>query len=111
MNINTLLKQNPRSMARGAPMGDTGFINPDALRDTLCCQVLQIVDGAYGPDGTYWGCPSNEHGRMYVIFNATDDEYKMACGVLKYYRAKSRADAIAQFNDEWPGFAFKRGTP
>jgi len=89
-------------------MGDPGFIKPDAMRDGLRCQALRMEDGAYGPDGTYWGGPSREHGHMYVIFNATDEEYKMARGVLKYYRAKSRAEAISQFNDEWPGFTFKR---
>ena len=108
-SINTLLANNRRNSAYGAPRGDRGYINEDQPLTGLRCERLRMVDGDYGPDGTYWGySPSN--GYMYVVFNGATPEFKTACGLLKYYRAKSRADAIAQFNDDSEGYTFARGT-
>lgn len=106
MNINKLLRENRRNRSRGALMGDCGFISTDQPLTGLCCQRLEMIDGCYGPDATYWGAGSREHGWMYVIFNAGNDVWKPACGLLKYYRAQSRSDAIKQFNQEYPGYTF-----
>ena len=108
-NINTLLRANRRNSARGAPMGDRGYINDCQQPDGLLCQRIYLVDGDYGPDGTYWG-NSPKHGNIYAVFNGQNSEFKPACGLLKYYRAHSREEAIYQFNAEFPGFTFSRGS-
>lgn len=55
MNINRFLRQYPRNCSRGAPMGDSGYVNPDQPHNGLLCQRITLVNGDYGPDGTYWG--------------------------------------------------------
>ena len=105
-SINTLLRQNPRNCAYGAPMGDHGYAHS---YDRMRCERLRMVDGDYGPDGTYWGSGSQQHGYMFVCFNGANEEYKMACGFLKYYRARSRSDAVAQCLDDYPEIKFTRG--
>ena len=107
-NINTLLNANRRNMSRGAPMGDRGYINEEQPLTGLLCQRVRMVDGDYGPDGTYWGnSPTN--GQVYAVFNGPNAEFKPACGLLKYYRAHTRADAISQFSEEHEGYKFSRG--
>lgn len=108
-SINTVLAGSPRTSTRGAPMGDTGYAHSDNPERGMRCERLRMVDGDYGPDGTYWGCGSREHGHMYVCFNGANEEYKIGCGFLKYYRAKSRADAIAQCLVDYPEITFTRG--
>lgn len=98
-SINTLLRQNRRNCAHGAPMGDHGYAHSD---NNMRCERLRMVDGCYGPDGTYWGSGSQQHGYMFVCFNNTQT-------FLKYYRAKSRSDAIAQCLDDYPEVKFTRG--
>lgn len=106
-NINQLLRANPASCSRGAPMGDSGFIKPDQPLTGLLCQRITLVDGDYGPDGTYWGYVPREH--MYAVFNGANAEYKPARGLLKFYRATSRHGAIAQFHAQYPEYNFARG--
>lgn len=107
-SINTILNRQRVNCSRGAPMGDCGFIHDEQPFTRMRCERLRMVDGDYGPDGTYWGY-SPSHGRMYVIFNGENEKFEPAGGLLKYYRAKNRADAIAQFQAEYPGYKFTRG--
>ena len=67
-SINTILNRQRVNCSRGAPMGDCGFIHDEQPFTRMRCERLRMVDGDYGPDGTYWGY-SPSHGRMYVIFN------------------------------------------
>lgn len=108
-SINAYLRKNPRNSKYGAKMGDCGYIAEDCPKNGLLCQKLTMIDGDYGPDGTYWGAGSLRLGYLYVIANNDNSEYSIAGGILKYYRAKSRADAIAQFCKDYPGYSFKRG--
>ena len=107
-DINAILRANPRNSAYGAPMGDSGFAHSDNPPNGILCQRVRMVDGDYSPDGTYWGC-SPKHGQMYAVFNGANSEYKPACGLLKYYRAHSRAGAIAQFLADYPECKLSRG--
>ena len=107
-DINQLLKSNPVNCSRGSPMGDGGYINEDQPMTGLCCQRVRMVDRAYGPDGTYWGSPGPT-GHIYAVFNDGNDKWKPACGLLKYFRAHGRSDAIRQFLESHPGYSFKRG--
>ncbi len=52
-NINTILRTESVSSARGAPMGATNYFDPE--HPVLKLQRVQMVDGDYSPDGTYWG--------------------------------------------------------
>lgn len=104
-NINQLLKANPVNCAYGAPMGDPGYIKVDQPLNGLCCQRVRMVDHTYGPDGTYWGGPGPT-GHIYAVFNAGNDEWQPACGLLKYFRAHGRSDAIRQFLARHPGYSF-----
>jgi hypothetical protein len=81
-------------------MGDSGWINKD--RDgteiesdsRLYCQRVRFVDYDYAPDGTYWGGGIGTDP-LYCVFDREDT-------TRRYYRAKCRADALAQFREEWP---------
>ena len=71
MNINSILRANPVSSARGAPMGASNTFDPE--HPVLHLQRVQMVDGDYSPDGTYWGagnkplwCAFNDSARIYV---------------------------------------------
>ena len=106
-DINQLLKVSPVNCLRGAPMGDPGYINDGQPMIGLCCRRVRFIDGDYGPDGTYWG--ASKTGHIYAVFNAGNDKWKPACGLLKYFRATSRTDAMRQFMVKYPGYSFIRG--
>lgn len=106
-SINALLAASPRDGSRGAPMGDPGYARCDNF-SRMRCERLRMLDGDYGPDGTYWGCGSRARGYMYVCFNGATDDYGVAGGFIKYYRATSRADAIAQCLVGYPNLIFLR---
>ena len=87
-DINKLLKERPRPCRYGAPMGARSY--DEAPKGVLrYCQRVRFVDGDYGPDGTYWG-GGRENLSLYAVF--TQD-----LETLCYYRAKNRADAMAQY--------------
>ena len=65
-NINKILRSNLKNMTRGAPMGDSGYINDDQPLTGLLCQRVNMVDGDYTPDGTYWGY-SPKHGQECIM--------------------------------------------
>ncbi len=98
MNINRILRDNPRPCKYGAPMGARDTYDPDGGR--LYLQRVRMVDGCYAPDGTYWGAPSREHGAMWCGFNES---------TRVYVRARSRAEALAQIVDAYPAVSFYRG--
>lgn len=85
-DINVLLRARPRSCKYGAPMGAVSRIG-EGLPDRLYCQRLRFTDGAYGPDGTYWGAPRN----VWAIFSAD-------LSTLYYVRAATRLEALARFH-------------
>ena len=103
LDINRILRADPRPCRYGAPMGDSGWINKNRDGDEvesesrLYCQRVRFVDGDYGPDGTYWG-GGRDVLPLYCVFDREDT-------TRRYYRAKSRADAVAQFVKEWPEYA------
>jgi len=110
-NINKILRANPRSCARGAPLGAANNVGVLAdMSRPLRCQRVYLVDGDYGPDGTYWGA-SDKAGHIYCAFNdgRDGDPYAAAMGVRMYVRAFTCAQARQLFMDACPGVVFLRG--
>jgi len=91
MNINKFLRDNPVNSSRGAPMGSRNVFEGGKVY----VQRLQMVDGDYGPDGTYWGA-----GRLYVGMSEE--------GTLIYVRAKNRAAALTAFREKFADIVFAR---
>lgn len=108
VNINKILRANPRSCARGAPMGDSD--NTAGPLKNLRCQRVYLVDGDYGPDGTYWGA-SSKAGHIYGAFNdgQDGDQYAPAMGVRIYVRAHTYEQAKREVAKRYPGATFARG--
>jgi hypothetical protein len=100
LNINQILRNNPRSSKYGAPMGAR---NTDQADTPLLLQRVSLVDGAYGPDGTYWGHPDD----LWCAFNAEDGDYAAAMGTRIYVRANDRAAAIQAVLEDYD-VTFKR---
>lgn len=103
-NINTILRKNKRTCAFGAPLGAKNF------RDTespLLLQRVQMVDGDYAPDGTYWGGGFLTKP-LWCAFNAEDDQYSAGHGARIYVRAFTREQAIAEVRQEFPEVTFKK---
>ena len=82
-NINTILRKDPRTTRFGSPMSDSDRYD---MTPKLYLQRINMVDVAYGPDGTYWGMGIP----LWCAFNAP-----AAQGARIYVRAKHRADAKA----------------
>lgn len=108
VNINKILRTKVRNLARGAPMGDTDCV--EGPLTNLRCQRVNLVDGDYGPDGTYWGA-SSKAGHVYCAFNdgLDDDEWAPACGVRIYVRAHTYEQAKREVAKRYPGATFARG--
>ena len=98
MNINQILRANPRPCQYGAPMGARSHFDTDAPR--LYVQRVRMVDCCYGADGTYWGAGDNRIGHMYCGFNESS---------RVYVRAKNRAEALALILRDFPAATFYRG--
>lgn len=82
-DIDKLLRAHPRSGKYGAPMGRSNVDDaPEGVR--RYCQRIRFVDGDYSADGTYWGGSSP----LYAVFTADLE-------TLYFYRARTRADALA----------------
>ena len=99
VDINALLRNHPRTSLRGAPLGDADRVAD--LSQPCHLQRLRLVDGDYGADGTYWG-NSPQHGDIWACF--TPD-----LATLIYVRAKSRAQAIDEVLEFYPGIVFLKG--
>ena len=86
LEINALLRANPRPCRYGAPLG---AMNRDAAPGHVrrYCQRVRFTDGDYGADGTYWGSGG---GPLYAVFTQNLE-------TLCYFRAPNRAAALAQY--------------
>lgn len=96
ININSILRADPRPCRYGAPMGSRNVCDSDG---PLHLQRVHFVDYCYGPDGTYWGGPSD----MYCAFDAAGAQETRI-----YVRAKTRTEARASVLDLFPNVTFKR---
>ena len=103
-NINQILRADPRVSRRGAPMGDSDRYSGSIK---LRLQRVRLVDGDYGPDGTYWG---GGYGvaPLWCAFNATDATHAFAQGTRIYVRAWSRAGAKAEILKAYVNVRFYR---
>lgn len=113
IRINQILRANPRNSARGAPMGASDYVSEryGGKLPALRCQCVFLVDGGYGPDGTYWGVSLRE-GHIYCAFNDgqdSADECAPAMGVRLYTRAFSYQHAQKKFRETYPEIEFVRG--
>ena len=103
-DINALLRADPRFMRYGAPMGAVDHVCEDWSGDSpLHVQRVRLVDGDYGPDGTYWGA-SKKVGHVYCAFNTN------AMRVRIYVRAFTRGGALRVLREKYPGLTFHRPT-
>lgn len=108
VNINKILRTKIRNSARGAPMG--ALDNVEGPLTNLRCQRVYLIDGDYGPDGTYWGA-SAKAGHVYCAFNdgQDGDQYAPAMGVRIYVRAHTYEQAKREVAKRYPGATFARG--
>ena len=87
-DINQILRNDPRHVKYGAPMGARDRLDEDwDHSEPLHVQRVRLVDGDYGPDGTYWGA-SEKAGHVYCAFNTN------AMRVRIYVRAHTRGGAM-----------------
>lgn len=81
----------------GAPMGRSNITDivtvtaDDAIRFRV--EKIRWTDGAYDQGGAYWGAGLP----IYLAVHENGDDY-----IRRSYRARSRADAIAQLRAEFP---------
>jgi hypothetical protein len=117
VNINKILREDGRNCSRGAPMGDVDHVEYLCANgvDTkgmppLRCQRVYLIDGDYGPDGTYWGA-STRSGYVYCAFNdgRDGDSYAPAMGVRIYVRAFTYEQAKREVQAKYPQAVFVRG--
>ena len=85
-NINQILRKDMRHSTRGAPLGD-GNRYDGSIR--LHLQRVRLVDGDYGPDGTYWGASSP----LWCAFNGDNAMHAAGHGTRIYVRALTRDGA------------------
>lgn len=105
MNINQWLKEHPRSSKYGAPMGNTDWRGDPDYAYKFHLQRLQMQDGCYTLDGTYWGGPAN----LYCAFCPSHDTPEgMEDDVRMFLRAGSREAAKQIVLDEYPNAKFFR---
>ncbi len=102
-SINTLLKKDPVSCSRGAPLGAVNFNESDG---PLHLQMVYL-DEDYAPDGTYWG-GGFKTPHLYCAFNAEDDKFAAAQGTRIYVRAWTRDEAKAEVLSQYPDVTFLR---
>jgi hypothetical protein len=92
-------------------MGDSNMYDGSIY---LHLQRVRLVDGDYGPDGTYWGQGSKPEHRLWCAFNpenaenSAGDEYAPAMGTRIYVRAATRADAKAAVKKDYVNVRFYR---
>ena len=101
-NINQILARDPRYTQRGAPLGDTNFHMADS---PLYLQRVRFIDHDYAPDGTYWGGTDTP---LWCAFNGDDDEYAAGHGTRIYVRAKTRDEAKAAVQRDYPTATFRK---
>lgn len=97
ININQVLRDNPRSSKYGAPLGARSVLGKP--EDPLHVQRVRFVDGDYAPDGTYWGGGRGTEP-LWCGFSGTENQV--------YVRARSRAEALAEILAQHPDAKFLR---
>ena len=109
-NINKILLTDPVDSKLGAPLGAVDHFADRCKTDQLRCQRVYLVDGDYGPDGTYWGA-SKKAGHIYCAFNdgRDNDPHAPAMGVRLYCRAHTYEQAKQWFKTKYPAITFLRG--
>ena len=101
MNINQILRANPRNITYGAPRGARSY--HDAPKNTrLYLQRLVLVDGGYGADGAYWG-GGRDTQPLWCAFDGPQLDTHIVV------RAANRQAAIDSIRRNFPGVVFKRG--
>jgi len=103
-NINRILRQDMRSMKRGAPMGDSSWHDGDA---PLYLQRVRFIDGDYGPDGTYWG-GGREAKAIWCAFSGECSEHLAAQQSRIYVRAMNRKNAAVEVRLQFPTATFHK---
>lgn len=94
-DINKILKARPVQQRYGAPLGAKCHLL--APENKMYVQRVQMVDGDYSWDGTYWGgYPSPP---LYCAFDVEGQN-------RLYYRGKTRKEAIATIKDDYPQAQF-----
>jgi hypothetical protein len=93
-DINKILRDNPRHSKYGAPFGHHNVFTPG---EPLHLQLVRLIDGDYGPDGTYWG-GGGEH--LWCAFSAD------GCATRIYVRAYTRDQAVWEVLDNFPEATF-----
>lgn len=80
----------------GAPMGRRTFCDDDTAK----CHLFRVklVDGDYDDGGAYWGGPPSEP--LWCVRDKREGK------VLLFYRATSRAAALAEAQSEYPELRF-----
>jgi len=81
-NINKILAKESVSSGYGAPMGARNIVEKSSL--PLLLQRVDLVDGDYSKDGTYWGSGGEP---LWCAFNQEDDNHAPAMGTRVYVRA------------------------
>lgn len=99
-NINQILRASDVASQYGAPMGARSRLDDPIER--LYVQVVQMVDGDYAPDGTYWGgYPSLP---LWCAFSAD----RANC---IYVRARTRDLAVTAVLADWDAEIRQPGMP
>lgn len=80
--------------ARGAPQGRSSWFGPRDL--FLILEPMQMVDGDYSSDGTYWGCGTQGVGDMWTASAMQGDKLS----TMVFVRATDMLDAMAKIG-EW----------
>lgn len=105
IDINRILRDEPRSSPRGAPMGHRS--RHDTTGGPLYLQRIRFVDGDYGADGTYWGGgPGNRN--LWCAFNGHGVGILVAGPSRIYVRAPSRALAKEAVLEDFPAATFHK---
>lgn len=101
-DINQILRNDPRHVKYGAPMGARDRLDEDwDHSEPLHVQRVRLVDGDYGPDGTYWGA-SEVAGGIYCAFDPTAEQVRV------YVRGHTRGCALRALQREYPTLTFHK---
>jgi hypothetical protein len=99
-NINQTLRAHPRNSAAGAPMGTRERFDDPA--QPMYVQRIDMVDGDYAPDGTYWGGPPS--APLWCAFSADGAN-------CIYVRGATRAVAVAALLADFDAVLVRPGLP
>ncbi len=99
----------PVSCTYGAPMGRANVSDylrgEEDLPRRFRLERIRWTDGAYDQGGAYWGMGDDVYLAVFsgeTMVQDYDRSYPVEEYIRRSYRAKSRADAIAQLRAEFP---------